>query len=230
MQSIVWETARTQIPALSFRRLSELGFEKHAFAVRQPGVEVRDPRDEALRRLSEPYSRLRDELGLGDRRVHFAEQVHGEVIAVVPENQRESTTPVIHPGADALISRAPNVCLGIYTADCCAVFIVDPLTRAVGLVHSGAKGTALRIVSKTLALMHSQFGCEPARLVVVLSPCVRPPLYEVDFASAIRQECERAGVAEVWDGGECTGLDTERYYSYRVEKGLTGRMLALLGI
>ena len=47
MQSIAWETARTQIPALSFRRLSELGFEKHAFAVRQPGVEVRVPRDEA---------------------------------------------------------------------------------------------------------------------------------------------------------------------------------------
>lgn len=229
MQSIAWETSRTQIPALSFRRLSEMGFERHAFAVRQPGLDVRVPREEALRRLSEPHSLLRDELGLRHRPAHFAEQVHGDVIAVVTDDQRESSSPVIHSGADALISNAHNVCLGIYTADCCAVFIVDPATRAMGLVHSGAKGTGLRIVSKTLDSMHRQFGCEIAQLVVVLSPCIRPPLYEVDFASAIRKECQKAGVREVWDGGECTGRDIHRFYSYRMEKGLTGRMLALLG-
>lgn len=228
MQSMGWKTAGTQIPALSFGRLSELGFERHAFAVRQPGVDVQVQRDEAVRRLAAPHLLLRDELGVGNRTVHFAEQVHGDVITVVHEDQRESSSPVVHPGADALISRTRNVCLGIYTADCCAVFIVDPVTRAFGLVHSGSKGTALRIVSKTLEAMHRQFGCEISRLVVVLSPCIRPPLYEVDFAHAIRMECNRAGVGEVWDSGECTGRDTQLYYSYRMEKGLTGRMLALL--
>ena len=229
MESTGWQMAGTHVPALGFHRLSELGFHRHAFAIRQPGVDVQVPRDEAVRRLLVPHSRLRDELGLGNRTVHFAEQVHGELIAVVPEDERESSSAVVHPGADALISRTRDVCLGIYTADCCAVFIVDPVTRAMGLVHSGAKGTSLRIVSKTLDSMHRRFGCEISQLVVVLSPCIRPPLYEFDFAYAIRQECERAGVAEVWDGGECTGRDTGRYYSYRMEKGLTGRMLALLG-
>jgi copper oxidase (laccase) domain-containing protein len=229
MESTGWQMAGTHVPALGFHRLSELGFHRHAFAVRQPGVDVQVPRDEAVRRLLAPHSRLRDELGLGNHTVHFAEQVHGELIAVVPEDERKSSSAVVHPGADALISRTRDVCLGIYTADCCAVFIVDPVTRAMGLVHSGAKGTSLRIVSKTLDSMHRRFGCEISQLVVVLSPCIRPPLYEFDFAYAIRQECERAGVAEVWDGGECTGRDTERYYSYRMEKGLTGRMLALLG-
>jgi copper oxidase (laccase) domain-containing protein len=119
--------------------------------------------------------------------------------------------------------------LGIYTADCCAAFIVDPGSGAVGLVHSGAKGTALRIVSKALEAMHRHFGCEVSQLVVALSPCIRPPLYEVDFARCIVNECREAGVAQVWDGGECTGSDTALYYSYRMEKGLTGRMLALLG-
>ena len=90
MHSMGWLSAGTQIPALRFRRLSELGFERHAFAVRQPGVDVLVPRDEAVRRLAAPHSRLRGELGFGNRTVHFAEQVHGDVIALVPEDEAES--------------------------------------------------------------------------------------------------------------------------------------------
>ncbi|MFV1995218.1 MAG: laccase domain-containing protein, partial [Verrucomicrobiales bacterium] len=63
------------------------------------------------------------------------------------------------------------------------------------------------------------------------SPCIRPPDYEVDFAAGIRQQCCERGVPpeQVHDEGISTVSAPDRYYSYRAEKGRTGRMLALLG-
>jgi copper oxidase (laccase) domain-containing protein len=78
--------------------------------------------------------------------------------------------------------------------------------------------------------MAMEYGTEPADLVAQLSPCIRPPFYEVDFAANIVQSLKRSGVRQVFDSGENTAADLERYYSYRMEKGRTGRMLALLGI
>ncbi len=70
----------------------------------------------------------------------------------------------------------------------------------------------------------------PADLVAQLSPCIRPPFYEVDFAAEIIQSLKRSGVSRIFDSGENTAANLEKYYSYRMEKGQTGRMLALLGI
>ena len=63
-----------------------------------------------------------------------------------------------------------------------------------------------------------------------LSPCIRPPHYEVDFAAEIIRQARAAGVEQVHDSGRCTASDPARYYSYRAEKGRTGRMLALLAL
>jgi copper oxidase (laccase) domain-containing protein len=78
--------------------------------------------------------------------------------------------------------------------------------------------------------MSEQFGTDPADLVVQLSPCVRPPYYEVDFAAEIQRQLYAAGVKRLSDTGDNTGADLERFYSYRMEKGRTGRMLALLAL
>ena len=63
-----------------------------------------------------------------------------------------------------------------------------------------------------------------------LSPCIRPPHYEVDFAAEIVRGCQERGVENIHDSGACTACDLEQYYSYRVEKGRTGRMLAFLAM
>ena len=67
-------------------------------------------------------------------------------------------------------------------------------------------------------------------LVVQLSPCIRPPHYEVDFAAETARQCREAGVEEISDCGICTACNLTRYYSYRAENGRTGRMLALLAL
>ena len=133
-------------------------------------------------------------------------------------------------GCDGIITNQRKVALGIHVADCCAVYIVDPKKPAIGLVHSGKKGTELGVVSNAIAQMKAHFGSNPAELVVQLSPCIRPPHYEVDFAAEIIGQCRAQGVKQIHDSGICTACRVDLYYSYRAEKGKTGRMLALLAL
>jgi len=134
------------------------------------------------------------------------------------------------PACDGIITNQRSVALGIYVADCCAVYIVDPKIPAIGLVHSGRKGTELGVVTNAIRQMTERFGSHPANMIVQLSPCIRPPHYQVDFAAEIRQQCRALGVQHIHDSGTCTACDLGRYYSYRAEKGKTGRMLAVLGL
>jgi len=118
----------------------------------------------------------------------------------------------------------------VYVADCCAVYVVEPEKRVIALLHSGRKGSELGITAAAIERMRAEFGCDPAKMVVQLSPCIRPPHFEIDFTALIRRDCEAAGVRQFFDCGTCTGANVDRYYSYRIEKGKTGRMLALLAL
>lgn len=198
---------------------------RHAFVGKVPGVDVRVDRAKALERLDAHHLAARHALGLGGRHFAIGEQTHGREVAVV-----DARTKFPVPVVDGLITADASVCLGIYVADCCAVYIADPERRVIALLHSGRKGSELGIAGAAIGRMRAEFGSDPAQLVVQLSPCIRPPNYEVDFAALIRAQCVAAGVREIHDCGTCTAALPERYYSYRAEKGKTGRMLALLAL
>ena len=210
-----------------FSALDATGVCRSAFIRRIPGIDVRQDKAEALRRLEATHQEIRRALGAGDWPLLYGEQIHSDKIATV-----DRPAPKDHqfPGCDGLITNQREILLGIYVADCCAVYLVDPVHRVIGLVHSGKKGTELEIAGKAVALMEEKFGSRPADLVVELSPCIRPPHYEVDFAAQIIAQCRARGVTKIHDAGVCTASDLESYYSYRAEKGRTGRMLALLGL
>jgi copper oxidase (laccase) domain-containing protein len=188
-------------------------------------VDVVAERREALARLEPLHDRLRFEAGVGGRLFCTGAQVHGSEVAVASYDSGG-----FYDGADGLVTADPRVCLGVYAADCCAVFLVDPVSRCIGLVHSGAKGSALGIVGVAIRRMQDTFHSRPGNVSVLLSPCIRPPLYEVDFAAQIREQCREAGVGAIIDPKVCTGQNLDRYYSYRMEAGRTGRMLALLAL
>lgn len=213
----------TNPPVERFPALDALENVLHAFVLRVPGLDVRTDREMALQRLDAFHEIARR--SFGTRQFRVAEQVHGNSAAVVTVESAAKS-----PRVDALLTRDPDVLLGIYVADCCAVYLADPKRRAVGLVHSGKKGTALNIVGAAVQKMTAEFGANPADLVAQLSPCIRPPHYEVDFAGEIVRNLKRSGVGSVFDSGENTAMDPEKFYSYRMEKGRTGRMLALLAL
>jgi copper oxidase (laccase) domain-containing protein len=208
-----------------FPALAALPEIRHAFCGRVPDIDVKVDRALALERLAAHHTAVRAELGLADRAFVCGEQIHGRELSVV-----DAHSPVPVPGVDGVITADPRVCLGVYVADCCAVYLVEPERRVVALLHSGRKGSELGITGAAIARMRAEFGCDPAKMRVQLSPCIRPPNFEIDFAALIRRDAAAAGVSEVFDGGVCTGANVDRYYSYRMEKGKTGRMLALLAL
>ena len=219
--------AETALPIERFPALAALGV-RHGFVGRVPDVEVRVDRALALERLNACHLQARRILGFDGRAFVTAEQVHGNGVAVLAAGDALPGEPAA--GIDAIVTDRRDVCLGVYVADCCAVYLVDPVRRVIGLAHSGRKGTELDIAAAAVRAMQARFGTRPPDVVAQLSPCIRPPWYEVDFAARIVEQCRALGVARVADGGVCTAANPEKYYSYRREKGRTGRMVALLAL
>jgi len=200
---------------------------RHVFTQRIRGIDVSHDKAEALSRLDAVHREIRGSIGMGGWPLLTAEQIHGKKVAIV---DRPVDSDKHFAGCDGFITNQRRIALGIYVADCCAIYLVDPNTPAIGLVHSGRKGTELGVVTNAITQMVECFGSEPAELIVQLSPCIRPPHYEIDFAEEIIEQCRAQGVLKIHDSGVCTACDLDRYYSYRAEKGKTGRMLALLGL
>ncbi len=210
-------------PPNAFRPLPDMTGVRAAFAPRIAGIDVDTDRATALTRLAPAHADFLRLHGLDPAHVATAAQVHGGDVA-------RADGPGLHEGVDALVTSVRGLTLGIYVADCAAVYLADRQGRAVGLVHSGRAGTEANILGRTITRLREEFGVAPQDLVVQVSPCIRPPLYETDFAAEIAAQARSAGVGQFLDNGICTGREVAFYYSYRVERGRTGRMLAALAL
>jgi copper oxidase (laccase) domain-containing protein len=220
----------TEAPSFldSIRSLSGI---RAAWIPRLTDVTVADAvRDEAMRRLRPHHEKAVLEFGGTPETWWRAEQVHGIQVAVVPGAPTllsPDGLPVV-PGVDGLICNTPGVVLSIYVADCGAIWMADKKTGAIGLLHSGKKGSNCNIFQRAIEKMHRLYGTDPTDVVAVLSPCIRPPHYEVDFAAEIAGQATAMGIGSFTDSCENTASDLNRHYSYRMELGKTGRMMALL--
>ncbi|HSV64226.1 MAG TPA: polyphenol oxidase family protein [Chthoniobacterales bacterium] len=216
-----------QLPAEQFAALSAVPRIIHGFTLRVPGIEMSHDKADVLARLDSVHRSIRADHAVSTMPFITAQQIHGNEIAVV--NVSPSADKCF-ADCDGIITDQRGICLGIYVVDCCAVYLVDPVRSAIGLVHSGKKGTESGIVPNAIKAMTVHFGSRPSDLIVQLSPCIRPPHYEIDFAGEIVRQCRALGVNSIHDNGVCTACDLTRYYSYRAEKGRTGRMLAFLAL
>ena len=221
------------LPFEQFPALSAIEICRHVFTQRISDIDVAHDKAEVLKRLDAAHRGIRNAIGMGDSPLFTAQQIHGDKIAIVDlagcGGSCVGCEDKHFPGCDGIITNQRNIVLGVYVADCCAVYIVDSKTPAIGLVHSGRKGTELGVAPNAIRQMIERFGSDPANMLVQLSPCIRPPHYEADFAAEIVRQCRALGVKEIHDSGVCTACDLDRYYSYRAEKGKTGRMFALIG-
>ena len=109
----------------------------------------------------------------GEMKLLTVRQIHSSIVRVV-----EDDTASGQPG-DALLTARPGVLLGIKTADCLPVLLIDPRRRLVGAVHAGWKGTAQRIVEKAAGEMRRCFDSKPADLHAAVGPGIQVCCYEV---------------------------------------------------
>jgi YfiH family protein len=206
-------------------------------------------------------------------------QIHSDIIRFVDSPPESQLT------GDGLITATPGLLLGIQTADCLPIILVDPKRRAVGVFHAGWRGTVKRIVEKGVGEMRRRFGSRPRDLEAAIGPGIQSCCYEVgaevrekfesqfayaeklfreveesdpvrekypmlfltarapghsvlskkiflDLGEAIRQQLLAGGVPakSIEASLLCTSCRTDLLFSYRVEKGKTGRMMGVVGI
>lgn len=161
------------------------GVSKAPFDTLNLGAHVGDaPEDVHTNRL-----KLWEALEFAEDHIAMAEQVHGGQVAVVQEDSQ-----FLIPGADALVTNVPDTLLMMLYADCVPVYLVDPMTRACGLIHAGWRGTLANVVGNTVAAMLENFGVKPRACIAAIGPSIGMDNYEVgadvanQFAHVVAQQ------------------------------------------
>lgn len=124
-------------------------------------------------RVEENRRRFRDALGGERMRLVTLHQVHSDLVHVAEEAPAEA------PRGDAICSRTGGLLLGVQTADCIPILLVDRQRRAVAAVHAGWRGTLARVVAKAIGRMRMDFGTQPQDLLAALGPGIGRCCYEV---------------------------------------------------
>ncbi|MBF0532859.1 MAG: peptidoglycan editing factor PgeF [Candidatus Omnitrophica bacterium] len=173
-------------------------------------------------------------------------QIHGDRILIAARHGRL----LPHSEADAVLTKEKNFFVGVRTADCLPVLLLDPRQRGVAAVHAGWRSTAKNIAQKTIAVMRREWGTNPREVCAALGPAIRTCCYEVglevtqafcrnyftregktyfDLAAENRDQLTAAGIAadHIFDCGICSCCDP-RCFSYRREKEKAGRMYSLI--
>jgi YfiH family protein len=183
-------------------------------------------------------------------------QMHSSLTRRVIAAQIEERAPL---WGDGLLTDDPGAMLAIQTADCLPILVADTQRRAVAAFHAGWRGTLKRIVERGVESMRAEFGSRAEHLVAAIGPGIGPCCFEVgpeveelfaarfDYADAIfkkgakprldlveanRRQLVSAGLnsESIFTLNLCTSCRTDLFFSYRAERGKTGRMMSVIGI
>ena len=195
-----------------------------------------------------------EKLGINFMDLVCAKQTHSGNVRYVTELDRGRGAMAYDdaiPDTDAFITDRSGVPLAIFTADCLCVFLFDPVKRAIGLVHAGWRGTKENITFTAIKLMQKKFKTNPRDLLAGFSPAIRSCCFQVeedfkkifpedvqerdgkvylDLAGANKRQAMNTGVKSenILDYGLCTFCRIKDFYSFRVEKDLSGRMISVI--
>jgi YfiH family protein len=184
----------------------------------------------------------------GSGRLHLLKQVHGRRVQAAPWDGR--------PEADAGVADEPGLILGIETADCMPILLVDPAQRRVAAAHAGWRGTVAGVAREAVEALVSR-GTKRSDIVAALGPAIGACCYEVgseledafgpegaalfrpgprgrphlDLRAANVRQLERAGVnpERVHHVADCTYCRADLYHSYRRDGKAAGRMISFVG-
>lgn len=127
--------------------------------------------------VTENREKFFNKLGLNMESVAYQKQVHGDKISFVKSGGACGES-------DAMITKKNNLGLAVSSADCCVVFIYDPVNKVIAGVHSGWRGTGKVILLKVLQTLSNEFDSAPGDLICYLSPSISETNYEVDVEVA----------------------------------------------
>jgi YfiH family protein len=181
-----------EVPYITFPVLSAQPFIKHGFSTRLGGVSNgifssmnfgvdTSPYQDEPANIKENYIRIAESIGVDPHSFVISKQVHKTNIRIVTENDRGKGLfiPTDYSEIDGLITDKPGITLVTKYADCVPLFFVDPKNKAIGLTHSGWRGTVQKIGKVTVEKMQETFGSNPEDIIAVIGPSIGPECYEI---------------------------------------------------
>lgn len=197
-----------QVPFLQYKKFTQIEGICHGFSTRMGGVSggiystmnFKEDGEDTNEHIRENYRRIAQALGCDVNKMVRSQLCHGiRVHEVCPEDfgvgALAKSTLLDY---DGLITNLPGATLVATFADCVPLYFVDQEHCAIGLAHSGWRGTVDRIAWSMLEAMKKAYGTEPSDLEVAVGPCICGSCYEVgkelkaafekDFSGAIEQE------------------------------------------
>ncbi len=206
---------------LTFPLLEELGLVNHLISTRLGGVSegefssmnfssIRGDREE---NVAENYRRMAGVLQCEPENMVGSHQTHTTNIRRV--TGADKGMGIIrerdYSDIDGLITDEPGICLVTYYADCVPLLFVDPVNNAIGLAHSGWRGTVNRMGQCVVDAMREQFGTNPAELYAAVGPSICQDCYEVseDVALQFMQEFPETDKHENADAVRLVGREPQ---------------------
>lgn len=183
---------------LTFPLLEETGIVKHGFSTRYGGVSrgvfssmnLSFQRGDEEACVRENFRRIAEALGTTTEHMVFSDQTHTTNVRVVTKADcgKGVHRPLDYHDVDGLVTNELEVMLVTFYADCVPIYLVDTKNRAIGLCHSGWRGTAGKISRETLRVMRGSFGTRPEDVTAAIGPSICQDCYEVSEDVALEME------------------------------------------
>lgn len=188
-----------QIEYLTFPLLDEVEMVRHLFSTRMGGVSkgiyasmnLSYARGDDKEAVDENFRRIAEIFGTTPNRIVCSKQTHTTNVRLVMEEDcgKGVLYPVDYDDVDGLITNVPGILLCTSYADCVPLYFVDVKNKAIGLGHSGWRGTVCRMGEAMLKSMHDAFGTKPEDVIAAIGPSICRDCYEVgeEVAEAFKQ-------------------------------------------
>ncbi len=179
-----------EVVYLTFPVLEETGIVRHLFSTRIGGVSKGDcesmnlsyARGDEKEAVDENFRRIAEIFGMGPERIVCSKQTHTTNVRRVTEADcgKGVVYPLDYDDVDGLITNVPGILLCTSYADCVPLYFVDTENKAIGLSHSGWRGTVNKMGKRTLQAMGEAFGTRPEKVTAAIGPSICRDCYEVD--------------------------------------------------
>ena len=171
------------VPYLAYPLLEKTGVVRHGFSTRLGGVStghcatmnISTTRGDDPAAVEENRRRIAKAIGVRAENMTYTNQTHTTNVAVVEAKDRGKR----FMETDGMVTNVPEICLVTFYADCVPLFFVDPVHRAIGLSHSGWRGTVGKMGKVTVERMREEYGTDPAQVVAAIGPSICQDCYEV---------------------------------------------------
>lgn len=193
---------------LSYPSLEKTGMVRHGFSTRLGGVSegvyasmnLSFSRGDKEAAVQENYRRIARAIGFDWESVVTSDQTHTANVRVVTNRDKGCglTKPRPYQDVDGMITNELGITLATFYADCVPLYLLDPVKKAIGLSHSGWKGTVGKIGKATVQAMEREYGTNPEDLIVAIGPSICQDCYEV--SEDVIEEFQTAFPREQWDG------------------------------